>query len=267
MSPMVKERKFDDRLANYVEVKDRIRQFYERFPDGRLVTANVQVSTEPDGKPRVWVEGAAYRTVDDPLPARGYSWMELPGSTPYTKGSELENTETSAWGRAIGALGIGIEKSIASAQEVRNKEAGEPEPAADAFDAGLVGTAKASGKDDFEMRQSPDGPVLPFRLANGRTSWKVLARGVLAEMIADYRAGIEEKLVTCWGAFEDKSFAKKQPDGSTKTITYQVLNLARLKAGALDLTEPEPDEDDGPTPDEEAEMATLFDAAPVGAST
>src|SRR5262245_10982025 len=107
---------YNDRLADYVEVKDRIALFYQQHPDGRLVTAEVRFPEPMDDMPRVAVKALAYRTADDPHPGVGWSWMVLPGMTPYTKGSELENTETSAWGRAIGALGIGIDKSIASAQ-------------------------------------------------------------------------------------------------------------------------------------------------------
>ena len=109
-------------LDGYVEVKDRIALFYKAHPEGRLATTDVRLTSEPDGIARVIVEAAAYRTADDPVPGKGWSWMTLPGSTNFTRGSELENTETSAWGRAIGALGIGIDKSIASANEVANKE-------------------------------------------------------------------------------------------------------------------------------------------------
>lgn len=117
-------------LGDYIEVKDRIKVFYELFGSGRLVTEEVKATSEPDGKPRIWVKAAAYRTADDPKPGIGWSWLELPGSTPYTRGSELENAETSAWGRAIGSLGILIDKSIASGNEVRSKEAPRPAPQA-----------------------------------------------------------------------------------------------------------------------------------------
>ena len=95
---------------------------------------------EPDGTPRVWVKALAYRSPDDAHPGVGWSWMVLPGSTPYTRGSELENTETSAWGRAIGALGIGIDKSIASGDEVKSKEgeSDRKEPITRTEDGGLV---------------------------------------------------------------------------------------------------------------------------------
>src|SRR4051812_43799424 len=128
---MPERKQFEDRLGGYVQVKDRIKQFYLDYEDGRLVTIEVKVTSEPDGTPRVWVEAAAYRTPDDPLPGRGWSWMVLPGTTNFTRGSELENTETSAWGRAIGALGIGIDKSIATTDEIDAKadENVQPKPA------------------------------------------------------------------------------------------------------------------------------------------
>ena len=105
---------YDDRLKDYVDVKERIRLFYAAHPDGRLVTGDVIGSNEPDGVPRIMVKAYAYRSPDDTLPGVGHSWLALPGTTPYTRGSEVENAETSAWGRAIAALGIGIDKSIAS---------------------------------------------------------------------------------------------------------------------------------------------------------
>ena len=64
--------KFD--LSDYVDVKERVRLFLAQYPDGRLVTAKVRVTREPDDTPRVWVKAAAYRTADDPHPAIGWSW-------------------------------------------------------------------------------------------------------------------------------------------------------------------------------------------------
>jgi hypothetical protein len=184
-------------LSNYVDVKERIRQFYERFPDGRLVTIGVKVSDEPDGTPRVWVEAAAYRTPDDALPGRGWSWMVLPGNTNYTRGSEIENTETSAWGRAIGALGIGIAAGIASQDEVRAKEGEADRPAPMARPAiepqsngsiyGVV-QVKPEWLSDLEMRSTPTGAVIGFRLKDGRRSIKVQAHGALAIALAAVRS-------------------------------------------------------------------------------
>lgn len=103
-------------LSDYVEVKDRIAAFYEKFPEGSLQGEVVELA--PD---RVTVKGIAYRTPDDPRPGIGHSYLAIPGNTPYTKGSEIENAETSAWGRAIAALGFKISRSVASADEIAAK--------------------------------------------------------------------------------------------------------------------------------------------------
>jgi len=109
--------------GSYVEVKVRIQEFYATYPTGALVTSKVKVFPidEIDGSGRVMVQAKAYRSPDDPHPGVGTSWMVVPGKTPYTNGSEIENCETSAWGRAIAAVGIKIDQGIASAQEIRAK--------------------------------------------------------------------------------------------------------------------------------------------------
>jgi hypothetical protein len=221
---------YDDRLKDYVDVKERVRLFYDRHPDGRLVTADISMSHDPDGTVRVWGKALAYRSPEDPLPGVGWSYMAVPGTTPYTRGSEVENVETSAWGRAIGALGIGIDKSIASADEIANKD-GEKEriPAVPTtHDGGLLGVAEVgTARDsDFELRESPDGWTLGFRLkANGRGGIKVLARDALALGIAASKESLVGQRVTCWGHISDESFT---PSGSKRKVTYQVLQLERM---------------------------------------
>lgn len=205
----VPDKKFE--LGEYVEVKDRIKLFYELYAGGRLVTSKVEILTAPDGKQRVMVKAKAYRSVDDPLPGKGTSWMELPGTTSFTRGSEVENAETSAWGRAIGSLGILIDKSIASANEIQNKDdegrSGighvpvAPLPPVDATD-GLIGTVEV-GKPpvDLEKRQTPDGPAFGFKLKNGRKSYPVLAVGPLAEALS--LSGLKpDERVTVYGSID-----------------------------------------------------------------
>lgn len=93
---------------------------------------------------------------------------------------------------------------------------------------GLVGTAEVGkGDADFELRQTPDGYALAFRLVQGRKGYKVVAFGPLAESLAAFRPVIEGKLVTVWGTFHDESFDKKE-GGEVKTITYQVVHAERI---------------------------------------
>jgi hypothetical protein len=103
-------------------------------------------------------------------------------------------------------------------------ETREPERPATSHEDGLVGTAEAGkGQADFQLRQSPDGPVLAFRLTQGRKGYKVIAFGDLAGALATLRKSVEGQRVTVWGTFHDETFAK---DG--RDITYQVVHLERI---------------------------------------
>lgn len=115
---------------DYIQVKERIALFYKAFPEGRIQTTKVWVSSEPDGRPRVWVRAKAYRTTEDTHPGVGTSFMVLGGNNPFTAGSEVENTETSAWGRAIVATGVSADRGIASIDEIEGKRSvNEPKSA------------------------------------------------------------------------------------------------------------------------------------------
>ena len=50
---------------------------------------------------------------------------EIKSNSGINKTSYVENCETSAWGRALGNFGIGIDTSIASANEVANAVANQ----------------------------------------------------------------------------------------------------------------------------------------------
>ena len=232
------DKKFD--LGDYVQVKDRIARFYELFGQGRLVTLDVSASREPDDVPRIWVKAAAYRTPDDPLPGIGWSWMELPGRTSYTKGSELENAETSAWGRAIGALGILIESSIATRNEIDNKAddhrdggslgvlpPNRPPLERTTHDDGLIGTVATSGTSDFQLRETPDGWILPFRLKAGRPAGQIVfAHDDLALALAPLREMLIGQRVTIWGRYTDE---ESPPKADGFVVSYKVLHLSRIK--------------------------------------
>lgn len=108
---------------DYVDVAERIAEFRDKHPDGSYQQVNLQF-IDFAGSSWVVYTAAAYRTPDDPRPGHGTAWEQVPGRTPYTKGSEVQNAETSAWGRAIvAALAADTKRGIASAQEVRNRRA------------------------------------------------------------------------------------------------------------------------------------------------
>jgi hypothetical protein len=112
----VANQKFD--MGDYKEVAERIQDFRKQYPDGTIQSDIVP--TGFDGF--ITVKAYAYRTPDDPRPGTGLAWEPVPGKTPYTRDSELQNAETSAIGRAIIMVGASDAKKVASANEVRNRQ-------------------------------------------------------------------------------------------------------------------------------------------------
>lgn len=104
----------ENALKDYVEVNVRIMKFYEKYPNGRIITD--MVSWEND---KVVVKAKVYRDNEDVVASTGYAY-EKEGSSFINKTSALENCETSAVGRALAMLGFEIKKSIASYEEVAN---------------------------------------------------------------------------------------------------------------------------------------------------
>ena len=238
----------DDIMKDYVPVNERIGAFLTKHPDGSLQSELVELSDN-----RVVMRAYAYRHPEDARPGIGYSSLEIPGRTPYTKGSEVENCETSAWGRAIAALGFEVKRGIASAEEVRNKQnprmgeviPADPKPIArPTHDGSLIGVAELA-KDflDFLPKQGPDGMVLAFKL-KAQGGIKVIAKGQLAEALVPLRDSIIGQRVSVWGRVRDETF---RPKGSTKDVTYAVCDLERIQTadGTLPAPEalPEPPDD------------------------
>jgi len=117
---------------SYIEIPERIAEFRTKYPEGGLQPwdkSKPYEIVELGGVTHIIVVAAAYRTPDDPIPGVGMAQEVFPGKTPYTKGSELMNAETSAWGRAIvAALAADTKRGIASAEEVRNRRAEQDVP-------------------------------------------------------------------------------------------------------------------------------------------
>ena len=115
----------------YVEVSERLQEFRDKYPEGSLQAEIVQMSDS-----QVVVKAYAFRTPDDERPGTGLASEPIPGKTNFTRDSELMNAETSAWGRALIAVGAAdAKRGIASANEVRNRQGSEGGAGPDPKDA------------------------------------------------------------------------------------------------------------------------------------
>ena len=105
----------DIKGKNYVEVNERIKAFWELFEEGKILTDILSCSNGV-----CIIKASVYENKNDTEPRATGIAYEKEGSTFINKTSYIENCETSAVGRALGNAGIGIDSSIASAEEVTN---------------------------------------------------------------------------------------------------------------------------------------------------
>lgn len=160
-------------LTDYIDVATRIAEFREKHPEGSLQpvdpTAPFKV-LEIGGQTFIAYTAAAYRTPDDTRPGIGVAYETFPGRTPYTKGSELQNAETSAWGRAIvAALAGDTRKGVASQEEVRNRQAERDLPPEDPF------TRQARPRPNGQSGQ-PQGQPSASPTGDGSVNWDWLTQ-------------------------------------------------------------------------------------------
>jgi len=103
----------DIKGKEYAEVNQRIKAFRSIHPTGQILTEIVSLA---DG---VCIIKATICDEFGKTIGTGLAY-EKEGSSFINKTSYIENCETSAVGRALGMCGLGIDTSVASAEEVQN---------------------------------------------------------------------------------------------------------------------------------------------------
>ena len=118
LSPILIERK-DKKTGQtlskeYNTVDQRISGFRELFPDGAIVT---EIVSHDNGV--VLMKATAY---DDngKILATGHA-LEKESASYINQTSYIENCETSAIGRCLGIIGIGLTDAVASAEEIKGQ--------------------------------------------------------------------------------------------------------------------------------------------------
>lgn len=97
----------------YVEVHTRLKYFRSKYPQYTLETDTVE-KTEDTVMFKAVIKNEEGRVL-----ASGHA-EERRGSSFINKTSYVENCETSAWGRALGNFGIGLDNAVSSYDEVAN---------------------------------------------------------------------------------------------------------------------------------------------------
>jgi hypothetical protein len=153
-------------LGDYVDVPTRLAMALKKFPDLRIQESRPQI-IEVDNQKYVEISCTVWRDANDSNPMVAYCWEQIPGKTPYTRGSEMMNASTSCLGRALGFLGLGIGKSIASRDEVQTAQARQ---------APAQLAAVVPMRDDLEM-PFPEAPVQEYATPKQLGMMRALANG------------------------------------------------------------------------------------------
>ncbi len=139
----------------YATVAERIELFYSRFPEGRI---NTELVTRENGE--ITFKALVYRTAAETLAATGWA-SEREGDGDVNTVACLENTETSAVGRALANLGFTASSKRPSREEMEKamrvrralsfrdakpRDAANSQSAADALDDVLHLLSKAQTK-------------------------------------------------------------------------------------------------------------------------
>src|SRR5581483_45366 len=102
-------------FQDYVTVAERIEKFYDRYPEGRLITHIIEHDAE---RGFILMRAEIYRNADDALPAATGHAYELKTEGYVQRTSYIEVGETSAVGRALAMAGFEVRRGIASRAEM-----------------------------------------------------------------------------------------------------------------------------------------------------
>ncbi len=107
----------DIKGKNYVVVPQRIKAFRMLYPQGFILT---DILSHDDGVVVMQAKAGYYDDRGEPVVLGSGLAFEKQDSTYINRTSYIENCETSAIGRALGFLGLGIDAAICSAEELIN---------------------------------------------------------------------------------------------------------------------------------------------------
>jgi type IV secretory pathway VirB10-like protein len=98
-----------------VTVAERIEKFYDRYPEGRIITHIVEHDAE---RGFILMRAEGYRAPDDATPAATGHAFELRSEGYVNRTSYIENCESSCVGRMLALLGFEVRRGIASREEM-----------------------------------------------------------------------------------------------------------------------------------------------------
>lgn len=146
----------------YVEVNERLKFFRTNYKDWCLTSDVVELTDD-----RCVIKATIFDNNGN-IRATGHAY-EKEGSSFINKTSFVENCETSAWGRALANLGIGLDTSVASYEEVANAinqqtDAPKAKPKLDEDKFNNMLKAIEAGKGDAVKAKMPNYDIEDYQM-------------------------------------------------------------------------------------------------------
>jgi len=149
-------------IQDYITVAERIEKFYERFPEGRIITHIIEHDAE---RGFILIRAEVYRNAEDALPAATGHAYELKSEGYVQRTSYIEVGETSAVGRALAMAGFEVRRGIASREEMeksgrhekedgKHKSADPNGPATDEQKQAILGLLEAAKPGDRRAQRN-----------------------------------------------------------------------------------------------------------------
>lgn len=166
----------DIKGKDYVLVNERIKAFRMLYPEGFITT---EIVSNADGVCVMRARVGYYANGGTVVLGTGTAY-EREDSTYINKTSYIENCETSAVGRALGMLALGVDTSVASAEEVQNAVANQEPP------------KKPEKKPD--MITPVTAKEIGVLSAKARVSLETILKSAKVERLEDMTAACAEKV-------------------------------------------------------------------------
>ncbi|HEX5831215.1 MAG TPA: hypothetical protein VFY16_09550 [Gemmatimonadaceae bacterium] len=163
--------------GEYALVADRIELFYARYPMGRIITELVSRSER-----EITFRALVYRTAEDEVPAATGWASEREGDGDVNAVACLENTETSAIGRALANLGFAAAARRPSAEEMWKAARARARIAAEESATRSEPPPEAAGDPALETLRRDVGELLESAALEGMRASRVAS---LRERVAD----------------------------------------------------------------------------------
>jgi hypothetical protein len=217
-------------LSGYVDVATRLRMALKDWPQLRIQETNCTLEQVGEQLFLICVV-TVWRDERDAVPVIASAAEQVPGRTPYTRNAERMVGFTSALGRALGYMGYGIDKAIASADEVEHRKQDDERPMSDrqrfAQQAQMTERVVSSQADKKRMA-NPDAPATPPQLK------MVKMQATKAGIASD-----EDLAVVCAETLGDGVTVSKLTKGQASTLIEELLRRVADKQNELrEIEEP-----------------------------